>query len=261
MDNRHHLYPMDRCDFIRGFTKACRWVASALSVLLLASPANAETRFTSPEQQVQLIELYTSEGCSSCPPADHWLSRMRDNPALWHQIIPVSFHVDYWDYIGWPDRFADKRFSQRQRKHQRQGNIRQVYTPGFVVDGKEWRGWYSRRSLPVNKAEPGQLQLTINGSQFKASFSGQLQARHLTIALLGAGLSTPVKAGENRGVLLQHDFVVLALAEFERESEGLWQGQLPSIAGSYSPDKIAIAAWLSSAESLAPVQAVGGWLD
>lgn len=260
MGYRFRRNPVNRKALKKGLFRPGQYACCALLGLLFSSSAMTEIRFTSPKQQVQLIELYTSEGCSSCPPADQWLSRLRDNPALWQQFIPLSFHVDYWDYIGWPDRFADKRFSQRQRQHQSQGNIRQVYTPGFVVNGKEWRGWYTHRSLPENKAEPGQLQLIINGSAFNAGFSGQSNASRLTIVLLGAGLSTSIKAGENKGALLQHDFVVLALADYDINGGGSWQGQLPSVAERYSPDKMAVAAWLSPSGSLVPVQAVGGWL-
>ena len=74
----------------------------------------APVSFSSPVQQATLIELYTSEGCSSCPPADSWLSQFKDNEHLWTQIVPVSFHVDYWDNLGWRDRFSSAEFSRRQ---------------------------------------------------------------------------------------------------------------------------------------------------
>ncbi len=76
-------------------------------VLLGGSQASADTlHLASGDTRVNLLELYTSEGCSSCPPADRWLSGLRQDPRLWRQLVPVAFHVDYWDGIGWPDRFA-----------------------------------------------------------------------------------------------------------------------------------------------------------
>lgn len=109
--------------------------------LPLAQAGDPHT-FSSGTGKTTVIELFTSEGCSSCPPADNWLSGFKSDPRLWKQIIPLAFHVDYWDYIGWRDRFASPAFSARQSDHKKQGNIRSVYTPGLVVDGREWRGWF-----------------------------------------------------------------------------------------------------------------------
>ena len=80
-----------------------------ISLIATAAIANhataASLTLSSQEQRTTLIELYTSEGCSSCPPADRWLSRLKDDPRLWKQIVPLAFHVDYWNYLGWRDRF------------------------------------------------------------------------------------------------------------------------------------------------------------
>ena len=104
---------------------------------LLAAPAFAADPITvnSSERQTAVLELYTSEGCSSCPPADRFVSALRDDPRLWTEYVPVAFHVDYWDYIGWPDRFASPAYGKRQRQHAQLGRVRNVYTPGFVVGG------------------------------------------------------------------------------------------------------------------------------
>ena len=107
-----------------------------------AAAAAQEVVLKSGVEKNRLIELYTSEGCSSCPPADKWISKLKDNDELWNDIIPIAFHVDYWDRLGWPDELAEKSFSDRQRQYRHEGSISQVYTPGFVVDGKEWRGFF-----------------------------------------------------------------------------------------------------------------------
>ena len=100
-----------------------------------------ETRvIESGPRQVTLVELYTSEGCSSCPRADRWISHFVDSSDLWQRVVPLSFHVDYWDYLGWKDRFSKPEFSKRQRNHKKTGNVPAVYTPGTLVNGKEWRG-------------------------------------------------------------------------------------------------------------------------
>jgi hypothetical protein len=89
-----------------------------LAVAFRIAPAAGEAMmFTSPTTQVPLIELYTSEGCSSCPPADRWLSALTQDARLWQGMVPVAFHVDYWDDIGWKDRFASPNHGLRQRHY------------------------------------------------------------------------------------------------------------------------------------------------
>src|SRR5579862_6783150 len=77
----------------------------------------APIQFQSSERQVALVELYTSEGCSSCPPAEAWLSRLKDKPGLWSEFVPVAFHVEYWDALGWRDKWSSKDYSERQRDY------------------------------------------------------------------------------------------------------------------------------------------------
>lgn len=91
-----------------------------------------------------IIELYTSQGCHSCPPAQAWLSQFLDETALWQKYFPLAFHVTYWDYLGWRDVFGQRAFSQRQYDHLHQKHTQQVYTPQFVINGQEWRGWFNR---------------------------------------------------------------------------------------------------------------------
>lgn len=95
--------------------------------------------FESTKEQTGLLELYTSEGCSSCPPADRWLARLKEHPDLWRSFIPMALHVDYWDYIGWQDRFASAAHSKRQRRYAQEKSLTTVYTPGFLYNGQEWR--------------------------------------------------------------------------------------------------------------------------
>ena len=122
-------------------------LAAAVSgcALICAEPsahAADELKFESRAgQHTSLVELYTSEGCSSCPPAEAWLSRLVASPQLWTEIVPVAFHVDYWDNLGWRDRFASAQWTARQRTYAANWGSDSVYTPGFVRDGREWRQW------------------------------------------------------------------------------------------------------------------------
>lgn len=112
----------------------------------------------SAQRQTQVIELFTSEGCSSCPPADRWLSSLTDNKSLWKDFIPMAYHVDHWDYIGWKDVFADGKNSKRQRQYYKKGNISSVYTPGIVKAGREWRAWRFNTAILSSEQTVGVLR-------------------------------------------------------------------------------------------------------
>lgn len=125
-----------------------------------AAPCRAESGAT----LTPLIELYTSEGCSSCPPADRWLAGLPPGKA-----VPLALHVDYWDYIGWRDRFADARFSVRQREAVRRGGGRTVYTPQVLLDGRDFRGWRDDlafgQALARIAAKPARAKLALSASR------------------------------------------------------------------------------------------------
>ncbi|MGB1272163.1 MAG: DUF1223 domain-containing protein, partial [Endozoicomonas sp.] len=121
-----------------------RLLATELSIK--ANPKGV-TETDTLEKQATVIELYTSQGCSSCPPAEAWLSRWLDKPELWQSVIPLAFHVSYWNYLGWPDIFSDQAYDQRQKRYQTLGYSRSTYTPEFIVNGREWRGWFLRRPV------------------------------------------------------------------------------------------------------------------
>src|SRR5262245_2566606 len=126
-----------------------------LLTLLERDPGLAQSTLTfrSDEKQTTLLELYTSEGCSSCPSAESWLGRLKTDQTLWKAVVPVAFHVDYWDYLGWRDPWAAKSFSERQRSYAAAWSAASVYTPGFVLNGKEWRAWSSQKAPPQSHNE------------------------------------------------------------------------------------------------------------
>src|SRR5215472_2063785 len=126
-----------------------------------AVPQTESVTFQTGDRQTALLELFTSEGCSSCPPAEAWLSRLKDSPGLWKDFVPVAFHVDYWDYLGWRDRWGAKAFSERQHTYAQLWQSETVYTPGFVLDGKEWRTWSNHKDMPpVPNSSTGVLKVT-----------------------------------------------------------------------------------------------------
>lgn len=229
---------------------------------LFASSVFAQT-FKSGSQQVPLVELYTSEGCSSCPPADRWMTRLLSEQGLWRDFVPIAFHVDYWDYIGWPDRFASKEYSQRQRRYAAEYNESTVYTPGMRLAGDLWRNWRSMQSPKLSESEDvGELVLNVEGNAFTANFNSTQvsdQTSQINIAILGLDLSTEVKRGENKGKTLLHNFVVLGKSTIGSSISNEWKGVIPK--PSIEAPRYAVAAWVTQGPSLTPVQAVGGLLN
>ncbi len=235
----------------------------ALSVK--AEPTNVV--FQSATEQTALLELYTSEGCSSCPPAEAWLSRLKDSAGLWKDFVPVAFHVDYWDHLGWKDPLADPEFSDRQRDYAQLWQAENIYTPEFVLAGKEWRSWLANRTVPKSSgAKVGILKVkSSEPNRWEAAFqpvSGKGGHYKIHAALLSGGLSSDVRAGENRGRMLQHDFAVTTFVTvpMKRDDDMLSAHfvlpQRPELAGRNQ----AVAVWVTEGDSLEPIQAAGGWL-
>ena len=232
---------------------------ACLVLVLLVSSAHAEdVLLNSGPRQVTLLELYTSQGCSSCPPAERWLNEYIDSDALWNSVVPVALHVDYWDYIGWKDVFASKEHAQRQRDYARAGKARTVYTPGFFVNGRDWRGWTLRLNPRRSNSEPGNLSARIAGDRLRASFPVADKSLDLHVALLGFGIETEIGRGENSGRTLAQEFVALAHKVY-RSASGSWEVTLPAVRQT-AAQRYGIALWVSEPGNPAPVQATGGWL-
>ena len=230
-----------------------------LVVLLSAAPLPAAPLLLdSGTRQVTLLELYTSQGCSSCPPAERWLNKRIDDDELWTEFVPLAFHVDYWDYLGWEDPFAAAAHGERQRDYARAGRASTVYTPGFFANGREWRGWTFGLGPRRSDRQSGSLVAAIDAGVLKAGFPSAGEPLELHVALLGFGIETPVARGENRGRTLAQEFVVLQHS-VQTSDTGQWQVELPRIDPG-AAKRHAIALWVSSPDNPAPLQATGGWL-
>lgn len=241
-----------------------------MGMLSAMTAIGAPLQFQSSTRQTALVELYTSEGCSSCPPAEAWLSRLKTAPALWSDFVPVAFHVDYWDYLGWRDQWASKQFSDRQRDYAQSWQSENIYTPEFALNGKEWSGWRGsfggRGDPPARGGEAGVLTVVSQDTNhWQVRFVPALRGGsgyEVHAALLLSGLGADVKSGENAGHHLRHDFVAIALIHqpLVRENDG-FTGPISIAAVPNKPEgKLALAAWVTQSGTLAPVQAVGGWL-
>ncbi len=186
-------------------------VMSVLSVPCAAAVCEA----TSGAQTPHLVELYTSEGCSSCPPADRWLSRVGGDA----DVVALEFHVDYWDALGWPDPLARKQYTRRQERQAQLDHGHSVFTPQVVLDGRTWHDWYQSNRMPQRTESAFAASMTASLSASKLRIALRMQdnpnvdsAHYRTyFALTEDGLDSDIRAGENRGVHLRHDHVVRAL--------------------------------------------------
>jgi hypothetical protein len=176
-----------------------------------ALAATAQCQASSGASLTPVIELYTSEGCSSCPPADQWLSTLKGQP-----VVAEAFHVAYWDYIGWKDRFAQPVFSSRQKDIAAQNRLGSIYTPQLVRNGRDWSAWQSQRDAlqAGGTARTARARISVqrmgdtDGFEARVEpLDGQAQwTAYWTVT--EDGHSSRVKAGENAGEFLKHDFVV-----------------------------------------------------
>jgi hypothetical protein len=241
-------------------------IISYLTALVSVASAteNSKVIAASGTTRVSLIELYSSESCSSCPPADQWISGLEANKALWTKFVPVVFHVDYWNHLSWKDDFSSRKMTDRQIAVSKTWSNPSVYTPAITIDGREWRGWRASKiesqlskqtpaiGLKILKNAEGQFSVQVTGQSSKAQYL-------VNIALLGIGLNTKVTDGENSGKNLAHSFVVLD-----------WQSQSLNSMGETTPitlvmnkknaKKYAVVAWIEESKRPVALQATGGYL-
>jgi len=208
-------------------------------------------------RRVALLELYTSEGCSSCPPADRWVSRL-PRPFVPEKLVVLAFHVDYWNYIGWPDRFSQSRFTGRQRDVSRHNRLHTIYTPQLVLNGRDYRRSGSIESdvARINALPPG-ARLELRAARKTATIHVAVTAKlnqpfteeaSLYVALYENNLESDVKAGENRGSRLRHDYVVRTLIgpiPVSGNRDTGWSGDIP-VNTDWKPDDLGIAAFVQS---------------
>ena len=235
-------------------------LASLLMSSVIAHAAECSAR--SGPQTAALVELYTSEGCSSCPPADRWLSQLGPSP------VPIAFHVAYWDYLGWKDVYGDARYTERQRQFAQVAGARSVYTPQVVLAGRdfpEWRSGGAERALEAVTARPARAHIEIVAGQgapaiVKASLAKGTRADDLAlfVALTESGLKTHVKGGENRGEMLRHDHVARELRAARAWGAG---GEIATSAAfklqpGWNPERMRVVAFVQSLRTGEVLQAL-----
>lgn len=195
------------------------WCAVLLTGMLAESAVARPPDPANP--RVALLELYTSEGCNSCPPTDRWVSSLPRPRLVPERLVVLAFHVDYWNDLGWPDRFAQRQFTERQQALVRAGGGRTVYTPQLRLNGRDDRdpGSIEARVAHLH-AEPASARLRLetarHGNRLLITAVVEPFRLHdpdtsLYLAVYENNLETAVRAGENRGRRLRHDYVVRTL--------------------------------------------------
>ena len=242
-----------------------------LTGLLFGLAVEAGQMIKSGENRISVVELYTSEGCSSCPPADSFLSRLGQSQQG-AEILPLAIHVDYWDYIGWKDPYARAEYTERQRRVAIANRQSSIYTPEFVVDGREARG--SRNivdQVNATRNSPAEADMTLSYSveeEGVLNVSLSVDGIHyqgpetpeLYLAIYENGLSNEIDAGENRGRTLSHDHVVRYLSSARLAIPGQAQDFELPIDPQWQRSSLGIAAVVRLRESGRTLQAVKGGL-
>jgi len=246
-----------------------------LAALAVSGAAHAAapacSAYTGPHTTA-LVELYTSEGCDTCPPADHWLSSLFSQGFRPDQVVPLALHVDYWDYIGWKDPFGRAEFSVRQRKLAAMRRPVIVYTPQVLLQGQDFRRWASddfteqvvrinsraaraRIALAIRAVEPKSIHADLSATLLD---SAERKNAVVYLAAYENRLASEVKAGENRGKRLEHDFVVrewigpIAFGESLKIEESR---ALPLLPGA-SPKNLGVAAFVQNRSTSEVLQAL-----
>lgn len=203
--------------------------------------AAGQSAADSGSQRVALLELYTSEGCDSCPPADQWLTESPRRGYHRQRVVALAFHVDYWNSLRWIDPFSKPQYSERQKTASLRGRARGVYTPQFLLNGRAYRRPTLRDDFGVrldtlNREAAGtwiRVQLVTEESSrvqvtgtAKVSGAADRNAARAWMALYENNLSNQIMRGENRGRRLRHDFVVRHLAgpfPVDARGEATWE--------------------------------------
>jgi hypothetical protein len=196
---------MPKSSFTLKFIALC---AVSMPAITAFSMENCSAK--SAAQLTPVIELYTSEGCSSCPPADAWLSTLKTAHKE-GKVVAQAFHVNYWDYIGWKDRFAAPAYTQRQRELSARTNLNSIYTPQIAKNGLTIRDYDAKNAVASGEAAQASIELMqTETNRFEAKIApaqtGRAWSAYFTVT--EHEHLSKVTAGENRGETLKNDFVV-----------------------------------------------------
>ncbi|HKQ30636.1 MAG TPA: DUF1223 domain-containing protein [Burkholderiales bacterium] len=244
------------------------WFLS-LFMSVIATPVSAAVcQAKSGNTTTALLELYTSEGCDSCPPADRWIAGLPSRGVGPDRVVPLALHVDYWNHLGWTDRFSQAAFTQRQRELANRAKSRTIYTPQLVLNGRDYY-WTSNRladDLARTNRRPARadINLQLVRKDWGLAVTGAAALRQtsmdvgLYLALYENDLRTEVRAGENRGRTLEHAFVVHRLiGPLAFDSSGKAPiDETFKLDKTWNPNKLGVAAFVQELKGTEVLQAL-----
>lgn len=233
------------------------------SLLALVALFSIQAHKPEPHKPVAVVELFTSQGCSSCPPADRLLTEVSRQAATnGQEVYALSFHVDYWDRLGWRDPFSDHAYTARQQQYARQFKLETIYTPQAVLNGKREFVGSNRAELTaqlsnaLRESPPVTVQLSANrqGKLITVDYTlaGNLAGTVLNVALVSQTTSTVVSRGENAGHTLMHNNVVRAFTTIRATSTGQTTITAPA---DFDPANGAVIAYVQQEKTLATLGA------
>jgi hypothetical protein len=243
----------------------------AIILPLLVSAAGAfatpACTATSGAHTTALVELYTSEGCSSCPPADAWLSKAGRARRSADEFVPLALHVPYWDYLGWRDAYAQQAFSARQSRLVGANGHRTSYTPQIFVSGIDARRYGAEEEIRRIDAQPAAARITLRTALARPDTlaidaeatmaTDSTRAAALYLAVTEDGLVSSVAAGENRGATLRQDYVVRRLLGPLALRDGrLAEHVTVPVDSAWRLDRLGVAAFVEDAAGGRVLQAV-----
>jgi hypothetical protein len=211
------------------------FTALFLSLVYTQSGVHAQSNGAPASHKAVVVELFTSEGCSSCPPADALLGQLRDDKALnGIDVIPLGFHVDYWNYLGWQDRFSSHAFSQRQEQYASKLALNGAYTPQMIVNGTDqFVGSNSGQAhAAITRAAAAQSLATIDLSAAQDKLHVNVRSSgkgdgDVLLAVTEDNLTNKIGAGENGGRVLRHSAVVRDFRVLGKLNAGNFQSEVP----------------------------------
>lgn len=213
-----------------------RVLAVSLFVVALLAFWGRSSASPAPARKAVIVELFTAEGCSSCPPADNLLGRLREErPEDLAEVIPLGFHVDYWNDQGWRDQFSSAAYTERQQIYARTFRTEGPYTPQMIVDGEEQfvgsdaahavraitqaSGQVAPADIELSWAETDKVLVRVKAQSLKSA--------DVLLAITEDNLSTEVKAGENKGHTLRHSAVVREFRRIGQVKKGDFEAGIP----------------------------------
>ena len=243
-------------------------VLNLMIVLFLITICRVEAKeFNSGDKKVQFIELFTSQGCSSCPPADKWLNSFKKSDKLWTHFVPVEFHVSYWNYLSWKDKFSKEEYSKRQKTYNSKIHAG-VYTPQVLLNGKDFRLWrhVSNNDL-ISDEKVGNLKVSLNSKLNHAAITfSSIESDHDLIcfgAYIQGNKNTIVTSGENSGSKMQNEFVVIDFqqTEMKKNNQKYACNLLFTSKEVKRQQSESMAFWVSNKKTFEVIQATGGYIQ